>query len=313
MTNDTGSERSPHSVLCLPQGIPVELVPDLELLENSELPNGLIDVTAAPFNADPRGEIDSTSAIQEAVISGREHKHAVYFPAGTYLVSDTIACVAGWTEERTPLRRYLPHCEYWPCVLLGARGGDRPRIVLAEHSPGFADPEHPKPILDFYSRNWARPKHGQAPPPGRQGNVNFHQTLLGVDIDVGPRNPGAACVSFDAAEGSSLQDCRFAIIEGHAGVLRGPGCGAVLANLEFFGGDVGLIADSGRPPATTVGCRFGGQRLSAVRKSHRANLTLAGCSFDLPRGVHAVRSYPVASAASRSPTAGSPTSQGRRR
>jgi hypothetical protein len=292
MTPDRTPDASPHASTRRPQGILVDDLPDLDLLDRTGLPDGLIDVTAAPFHADPRGERDSTRALQEAVVFGRAHKLAVFFPVGTYLVSDTIACVAGWTEEQTPLRRYLPHCEYWPCVLVGARGGDRPRIVLAAHSPGFADPEHPRPILDFYSRNWRRPNHGRPPHPGRQGNVNFHQTLLGVDVEVGAGNPGAACVSFDAAEGSSIQDCRLVIDEGYAGVLGGPGCGALLANLELIGGEIGLVADSGRPPATTVGCRFAGQRWCAVRKSDRANLTLAGCCFELPRGTHAVRSYP---------------------
>ncbi len=275
-------------------GICVDYLADLAALGNRELAErGLIDVTAAPFHADPGGERDSSDAVQNAVSFGREHKMAVFFPAGTYVITRTIECVGGWTEERTDRRRYLPHCEFWPCALIGERrDGRRARILLAEHSRGFADPEKPKPMMDFFARNWRRANHGEPPYPGRQGNVNFGQTLFGIDLEVGPGNPGAACVSFDAAEGSSLQDCCFDIGDGHAGMLGGPGCGAFIGNIEFNGGDYGCIVDSGRPPATYVGCRFEGQRQCAVRKSDRANLTLAGCEFRLARGVHAARCYP---------------------
>lgn len=117
-----------------PQGICVDDLPDLDQFGDQALAaRGLIDVTAAPFDADPSGERDSSEAIQAAVTFGREHKLALWFPLGSYLVTRSIHCVAGWTEERTPLRRYLPHCEFWPCVLIGEqRHGERPRIVLAE-------------------------------------------------------------------------------------------------------------------------------------------------------------------------------------
>ena len=278
----------------IPQGICIDDLPDLDRLGNQEMAErGLIDVTAAPFHADPSGERDSSDAIQAAVIFGREHKLALWFPFGCYLITRTIRCVAGWTEERTPLRRYLPHCEYWPCVLLGEQlDGRRPSIVLAAHAPGFQDPESPRPMLDFHANNWVRPRHGQAPHPGRQGNVNMGQTFSGIDCAIGAGNPGAACISFDAAEWSSLEEARLQVGDGYAGVLRGPGCGALIAQVEIVGGAYGCIADSGRPPATYVGCRFLDQRRCAVRKSDRANLTLVGCEFSLPRGVHAARVYP---------------------
>ena len=275
----------------LPHGICIDDLPNLAQPGNQEIArNGLIDLTAAPFDADPTGEADSSDAIQAAVTFGRRHKLAVFFPAGTYLISRTIDCVGGWTEEHTSRRRYLPHSEYWPCVLIGERpDGQRPRIVLAEHTPGFSDPDCPRPMLDFHANNWQRPAHGAPPMAGRQNNVNFHATLLGFELEIGAGNPGAACVSFDAAEGSSLQDCRFISGDGFAGMTGGPGSGGVVANCEFEGGAYGCYVDSGRPPGTYVGCRFRGQHNCAVRKCNRANLTLVGCTFELARGVHAAR------------------------
>ncbi len=279
----------------LPQGICTDDLPNLAHLGNQQMArNGLIDVTAAPFGADPTGETDSADAIQAAVTFGRRHKLAVFFPAGTYRISRSIACVAGWTEEETARRRYLPHSEYWPCVLIAdRRDGKHPRIILAEHSPGFSDPDSPQPMLDFYAKNWQRPAHGSPPKPGRQNNVNFHATLLGFELEIGAGNPGAVCVSFDAAEGSSLQDCRFLIRDGFAGMTGGPGSGGIVANCKFEGGAYGCYVDSGRPPGTYVGCRFRGQRNCAVAKRDRANLSLVGCTFELARGVHAARVAPV--------------------
>ncbi|MFW6286317.1 MAG: glycosyl hydrolase family 28-related protein, partial [Candidatus Sumerlaeota bacterium] len=87
-------------------GICVDQLKDMAALGNREMAErGLIDVTAAPFHADPGGDRDSSDAIQDAVSFGREHKMAVFFPAGTYLITRTIECVGGWTEERTARRR----------------------------------------------------------------------------------------------------------------------------------------------------------------------------------------------------------------
>ncbi|MEM6561826.1 MAG: glycosyl hydrolase family 28-related protein, partial [Planctomycetota bacterium] len=77
---------------------------------------GYLDVTAPEFGADPTGKTDSTAAIQAAIDAAREQirdglqnrrvrrgsgnakgqedpgtsNATVYFPAGTYLVSDTL-------------------------------------------------------------------------------------------------------------------------------------------------------------------------------------------------------------------------------
>ena len=53
---------------------------------------GLLDVTRAPYSADPTGEVDSTAAIQRAVNDARDNWLVCFFPEGTYLISDTISC-----------------------------------------------------------------------------------------------------------------------------------------------------------------------------------------------------------------------------
>jgi len=52
---------------------------------------GVIDVTAAPYKADPTGKADSSDALQAALDAGRDRAHPiVYLPAGTYRVSKTL-------------------------------------------------------------------------------------------------------------------------------------------------------------------------------------------------------------------------------
>ena len=45
---------------------------------------GLLDVTKAPYSADPTGEVDATAAIQRAVNDARDHGLVCFFPEGIY-------------------------------------------------------------------------------------------------------------------------------------------------------------------------------------------------------------------------------------
>jgi hypothetical protein len=47
-------------------------------------------VSVLDFGADPTGANNSTAAVQAAVLAGISLKKAIYFPSGTYLITDTI-------------------------------------------------------------------------------------------------------------------------------------------------------------------------------------------------------------------------------
>src|ERR1700730_3171669 len=53
-------------------------------------PAGYISVTSSPYNADPTGATDATSAIQNAVNAGAAQGKGVWIPQGTYLVPSHI-------------------------------------------------------------------------------------------------------------------------------------------------------------------------------------------------------------------------------
>jgi hypothetical protein len=50
-------------------------------------PSGYINATAAPYDADPTGTTDSTTAIQDAINAAEAAGTGVYLPQGTYLIS----------------------------------------------------------------------------------------------------------------------------------------------------------------------------------------------------------------------------------
>ncbi|GLV53435.1 hypothetical protein KDH_02890 [Dictyobacter sp. S3.2.2.5] len=66
-------------------------VADFEQVANPlPRPSGYISVTDAPYNADPTGAVDATSAIQNAVNDGSAQGKGVWIPQGTYLVTSHI-------------------------------------------------------------------------------------------------------------------------------------------------------------------------------------------------------------------------------
>ncbi len=278
-----------------PLGICIDDLATLNRMKDQKLMHkGFIDITSAPFNADPQGKHDSTKAIADAVFFGRHHKMAVFFPEGDYLVSNTIPCMAGWTDERSPNNKYLPWMETWPCILIGDRKGKRkPRIILGKNSEGFDDPMNPKPVLHFDARSIIR-KNTTDPLPANEGSTNYQQLLYGINIIIREGNPGAAAATFNAAEGSTIQDCTFDVGYGFTGLFGGPGSGGAIFNVKVIGGNIGMHLYSSRPTCTLTGCSFTGQREAGIEYAQRGPLVLVGCEFLLDPGVPALISFAIA-------------------
>lgn len=272
------------------QGVCVDDVAALEAMTKQPLLDvGFLDVTAAPFLADPSGKQDSTQAIRDAVYFARHHRLAAYFPVGEYLVSDTIVCWGGRNDDRHADHRALPFSECWPAVLIGERkNGKRPRVRLAAAAPGYDTADTIKPVFHFdaHFKNRSAPL---APLAGGMGCDAYHQTFYGIDVTIGDGNPGAVAITFGEAEGSSIQDCAFDAGSGYAGIYGAPGNGSGLFNLTFTGGAYGLAAvDSEMGVNTVVGCHFSGQREAAVIFAQRGPLCLVGCQFEMEPNVPAL-------------------------
>ncbi len=137
----------------------------------------LIDVTRPPYHADPTGEQDSTAALQQAFSDARRRFAdeprgrvvAVFLPAGTYLVSDTLSFGGGIPRN----------------MGIVGEGPERSVIRLADNAPGFAGSE-PKAVVDFI---------------GGRGhdfvsNVSFANVASDFAIEIGPGNPGAVGIAY---------------------------------------------------------------------------------------------------------------------
>jgi hypothetical protein len=238
---------------------------------------GVLDVTAAPYKADPTGRRDSTAAIQQAVEDARDARMVCYFPPGDYLVSDTIRGIQGPIDPTGMGVRYRN--DDFPCVLWGAAGGERrARLVLADRCPGFGDPENPMPVIFLSAYSW-RPPHTLQP------NVSFNQMILSLDVVLGEGNPGAIGVDHQAAQGAFIEDVTVDATGAFAGFRGAPGSGGSIACVEVRGGRYGLcLAEgpllrqlSGAQPSPVVSCvALVDQTERAILYVGRGPLTVTG-------------------------------------
>ncbi len=201
---------------------------------------GYVDVTAAPFKADPTGKSDSTKALQNAVNFARDNQLAVYFPLGTYAISDTLECI-----QYNMLRASysLQSAFDFPCALIGSSQtpGERPTIYLLPNSPGFGDSDNRKIIVHL-------PKASKDKGFGNHdAGENYNQTFRNINITIGQGNSGAIGIRMQAAEGSSIQDVTIDATHGHTGMQGLAGSGGSHHNITIIGGRVG-IDTRGFPP-----------------------------------------------------------------
>ena len=258
-------------------GVPAEL-------ENQHLAAlGYVDVTQGPFRADPTGKQDSTQAVQAAVLFARDHQMACFFPAGSYLISDTLSC----TQQlyRRANGRVFGGNRF-PNMLVGSRAGaQRPRLMLAPRAAGFGDPAKPKIFVHFWSRGYKNPTTADRvsdglPPEVEQPNIGMNQMLVNLDLVIGEGNPGAIALRHQAAEGSAIEDCTIDATHGLTGIQGGIGSGGSSAGVTVIGGRVGLdftgYLSGTQPTPVITGFTLIGQTEAAIRSTSRQTLVAVG-------------------------------------
>lgn len=210
-------------------------VAQLSLVEAA--PDAFVDVTQAPYFADATGKKDCTDLINRAysdimqsgadamqetidlvnagkVIEGSREAipgrilcphippktKILYFPEGTYLVSDTL--VYDQEALHTSHRDELNRCIHW----LGA-GADKVTIRLKDHCEGFESGEE-RPVIQFM--------------PGRKSAVAMQNTFEGICVEVGAGNPGAVGISFFSNNTGAVRNALIRSLDlngaGYAGV-----------------------------------------------------------------------------------------------
>ncbi|MCU0871528.1 MAG: glycoside hydrolase family 55 protein [Pirellulaceae bacterium] len=255
---------------------------------------GCLDVTKVPYAADPTGQSDSTKAIQRAVNDARDRGLVCFFPAGNYVISDTISCeqqvrkldrprhVDGGTQHYWPVHR--------PIVLMGSTKGQRPVLKLAAQAQGFDDPERPKNAVWIWAQTWFDAPGREEPVWGReQANISFNHFFRGIDIDI-RGHAGAIGIRHSGSQGSTMQDVTVYADGAYAGLNCCPGQGGGTHNVEVVGGQYGIVLEPDSRFPLLNACVFRGQTKAALRYAKGGSQVptlLVGCQLE-PAGDTAI-------------------------
>ncbi|MBT3377929.1 MAG: hypothetical protein HN742_27915 [Lentisphaerae bacterium] len=262
----------------IPDGIKLVVPKELGNRELAKL--GLVDVTAAPFGADPAGERDSTAALQRAIDFARDAQMVCFFPTGVYAVSDTLQLRHG-IHMRSHRATFINN-RNMPCVLMGSRKGEgvagysRPKIVLREDSPGFSDVDNTKPILEHWLYRVKRFAIDKTIGSGGGGSL-MNTMFVNVDVVIGRGNPGATGMHIRSVEGSGVQDVTIDATHGHTGIEGAASNGGSWTNVTVIGGRIGLDVRGWTPPTPTMaGITLVNQTEAAIVSACRGPLTAVG-------------------------------------
>lgn len=193
----------------------------------------------------------------------------IYFPAGTYLVSDTV----GYTLDNLQnIYHGKPFSELCRGIHIVGEGEESVTIRLADHSPGYEIGEK-KPVLSFLKRE-CMDKSGEIT------NVAQMNTIRDVTIDCGIGNPGAIGLCYIANNSGCIRSVNIKAGEGYCGLRLAYGSEGTISELSVEGFMYGVEMHH-----TSV-CVFEGCELS---KNYRSAF-LTGNSLVVLRNIH---SFPL--------------------
>jgi hypothetical protein len=179
--------------------------------------SGIIDVTAAPYNAKGDGVADDTRAIQQALRDYPARGAIIYLPNGTYLLSRTLQ----WGADQR-------------LTVLQGQSRNGTILKLKDNCPRFDNPVQPKEMV------WT----------GGTPAQRFRNQIRNCTWDTGRGNPGAIGVRFDASNVGCLRDVDIHSSDG-AGVIGldmsyaddfGP---CFVKNVRISGFDTGIATKFG--------------------------------------------------------------------
>ncbi len=186
----------------------------------------VVDVTQAPFNADPTGESDSSAAILAASLHARTWPVGVpmfvYFPDGRYRIEEPVVL-----ETRTPGGQY---------ILMQGESREGVTLFVPDNTTAFQDAARRTPVISYFEGDWT--------------NNGFLNTFENFTVEVGAGNPGAVAVRFQGNNVTRMSNVTIRSLDpdgaGSVGLdlssaISAP---AIAENVRIEGFDIGIRMDN---------------------------------------------------------------------
>jgi hypothetical protein len=182
----------------------------------------------------------------------------IYFPAGTYLVSNRL----DWRDE---------HGNFQPYLTLQGESRATTIIRLEDDASGFDNPDDPKAVIFTASGLFSETATGGGKDYRKlgEGNEAFRNFIYDLTVDTGSGNPGAIGIDF---LGNNLAAIRNVLVRsgdgsGVAGISMtrqwvGP---AFLKHVEVSGFDYGIDVSQREYGITFEDIELSGQKRAGVR------------------------------------------------
>lgn len=240
------------------------------------------------------GTGDSTKGIQQAMDDGWQMDMTVLFPAGTYVISETLRSYefqlfSAERAKRSGSAMAVENPSGKNAVLVGD-ATERPVIKLSGDAKGFDDAQAPRPLIAF--RNFiAKTPEGNKPPTVNNpmqlpegfsdGSMNlFGVVLCNINFDCSGK-PGAIGVSIPTAQVATLANVSVNAEGSYAGIHGIPGRSCVSTNIEVKGGQHGLIIQGSIAGAVLAGLKLENQTGSPLVNTDFVPLAVVG--FDIKK------------------------------
>ena len=177
-------------------------------------------INVQDYGAKGDGITDDTEAIRQAVVENIMLHRTIYFPAGTYLVSDTIE----WRREDGKFGSFLT----WQ-----GEGIGQTVIKLQDRAAPFQNQASPQAIVRTGSIGTENGK-------GPRAHSNY---FFDLTIDVGKDNPGAIGLDFNASNTGAVENVEIISPDAQGAVgleLTNEVGPCLIKNLTVKGFDIGI-------------------------------------------------------------------------
>ena len=227
--------------------------------------SGIINVRSMGAVGD--GVTDDTSSIRRAIALlpryDKNHPYnsrIIYFPAGTYLVSDTIY-------------RKSSDGFYEPNLILIGESRNNTIIKLADRAPGYGNPNQQKSVI-YTSSGLAfmdNPRDGGRDYLGKgEGNEAFNNSIENLTVDVGRGNSGAIGIDYLANNECAIRNVTIRAPDrasvGLSMVRKWPGP-SLISDVSIENFDIGIDIAHTELSATLDHVTIYGSKLYGIRNT----------------------------------------------